>query len=283
MIDILTQMSLVQFGLFSIGCIVLIHLWVNSDGSNHHQMPPITQFNAFELAALNFSYKDRNIIEIALVNLWHRQLIEITGEEKDTRIKQLKVAHQRFDNDIEKIVYQFASTERKPDDFFDTDLRSQLEPYIKPIHQKLENAHLKRTPVKRKQGWFILGLVCLLISSAGWLNRFLLGGQFEVKDIIVLISFIFFTSLFLMILLSIYFGCTIINTKLGCRYRKKLTQHFKWLKSKKNSARIDPALVIALFNMTVLTRFEAFAPFAKAFSKSSESSGSSSDGGCGGS
>jgi uncharacterized protein (TIGR04222 family) len=290
MIDMLTQMSLIQFGLFSIGCLVLGHIWLNFDGSTHYPMPTMTQFNAFELAALNPSYfelitlksnyKDKNIIEVALVNLWHRQLLEITDEGNIRPAKPQEVSHQQFENDIEKVVYQFARTEREPDEFFDTDLRSQLEPHIKSIHQHLEYWHLKRTSDQRKQVWIIAGIVCFLILSIGGivlLNQSFLEGESKVASLITL----FVLILFLMTPLSKYFGCAILNTKLGCRYRKKLTQHFKWLKSKKNSTRIDPALVIALFDMRVLTRFEAFAPFAETFSKSSDSGGSG-DGGCGG-
>ncbi|EDN67031.1 hypothetical protein BGP_0305 [Beggiatoa sp. PS] len=99
---------------------------------------------------------------------------------------------------------------------------------------------------------------------------------------------IFFLVLLLIALpiITVWFLKPHPNTTLGRRYQEQLIQHFEWLQST-NTDEMNPALMVALFGVTALVGFEAFAPFEETFAQSTTSSISSggcggSDGGCGG-
>jgi uncharacterized protein (TIGR04222 family) len=261
------------WGLLVISGIILGRFWLHLDRSTHYPMPAMNQLNAFEIAALQRG--NLGLIEIALFNLWHRQMLETSGQGRNTAlIKQQPSSPQHFENEVEKVVYDFANTERKPNEFLtNTHLHSQLKLATKPIHKHLERLHLKHTETRQKRTVLIIGIIFLILYSVGLIKIFLVTG--DVFELVLIIPF-------LLVALAIIFGRTISYTKLGSHYQEKLYQHFKWLKSETNSNNVEPALVVALFGISALANFEEFAPFTKTFQSADNESNSLSSGGADG-
>ncbi len=227
MIDIFIQMEmpvfLGYFTVLSIVGIVIARFWVNADGSSRSPLPELTRLKPFEMAALRDGRK--GVIQTALFNLWNRKLITASGKGNTVRIRRKIESNRHPEGEIEHAIYKFAHKTRKPTDFFtNIALRKQIDIYIKPINQTLEQLHLKRTEPQLKQAGIVFWLVLFIILGVGGTKLYfgmLAGQQMALLMIMVVV----------MAVIAFKVLKPSRNTVLGRRYYQKLTQHFEWMKS----------------------------------------------------
>ncbi|MBE9562424.1 MAG: TIGR04222 domain-containing membrane protein, partial [Proteobacteria bacterium] len=181
-------------------------------------------------------------------------------------------------NNIEEVIYQFATNPRKPVEFFtNPSLRYKIDSHSKSINKNLENLHLKRTSFKLKQAWFVccsISFVVIGIASIRLYSEMYAGHSII---LMILLTTIMTTLIFKFLKPS-------RKTRLGYRYQNKLNKHFEWMRTKNNDE-IEPAFRIAIFGIVALANFEIFEHFSNVFSiVSGPGNGSGSGcGGCGGS
>jgi len=275
MVDIFTQMSGPVFlGLFlfpSIAAIVIGGIWINADGSTHYHKPELTDLKPFEIAALRDGRK--GVIQMALFNLWMHKLLMIKGRGNTVNVRRKAEINWHASGNIEKAIYQFAHTSRKPTEFFtDSTLQKQIDAYINPINQRLEELHLKHTKLKLKRIWVVFWITLfavLGICSTGLYIGIIVGHRTEL--------------LFIFLVVTIVFGFKVLKptrkTRLGSLYYKRLAKHFEWAKDEHHKE-IDSSFRVAVFGITGLVGLDIFDSFRNAFLPVSGPGGS--NGGCGG-
>ncbi|MDM8560956.1 TIGR04222 domain-containing membrane protein [Candidatus Parabeggiatoa sp. HSG14] len=281
MIDMLIQIPssifLIEFIIFSVVCIWIAWFWNNNGGVSTH-LPSLTSLSPFEMAALRDGCK--GVIQIALFNLWHRNLLITTSSVgKKTQIQKNDALTLQSESQIEEILYQFATQPRAPADFFKDDfLQARLDRQIKPINQKLEKKHLKRTGSQKRQIWTAFWMTLLLILGLGSTKLYF--------DLLYdrPVGFLILLLIALPIITWFILKPANRNTSLGYRYQKKLAEHFEWTKYNDNNG-IEPDFLVAIFGVSVLTHFATFSVFEQTFSDDAVNNTrtTSSGGGCGGS
>jgi uncharacterized protein (TIGR04222 family) len=290
MIDMLIQIPgpifLLYFGLFSIIGIVFGRFWIRADGSSHYLLPEPTALNPYEMAALQDGPK--RVIQTALFNLWHRQLLVTSGKGNHAEVKSLDSSKQRPNGRIEEIIYQFAQITRKPPDFFNNSgLRLSLNPPLKRINQTLEQLHLKRTEAQMTQARWKMWLILFTILGIGLIK--LHFGLYYEHPVFWLILFLIIVPMVAFFILKPH-----PNTRLGHHYQNKLAEHLEGIQAHSD---FDLTFSVALFGLSGLAGIAAFEAFGDTFEETispsgvpggagadsgGDGGGSSSGGGCGG-
>ncbi len=264
MIDMIIQLPgpifLVYFTFLSTFCITIGWLWIRADSSIRYPLPEVTCLNPFEIAALRDGY--RGVIQIALFNLWNSNLITSTGKGNALQIRRINSSSHQPENEIEEILYQFASIKRKPADFFlDPGVLSRIDKHIKYINYTLEKLHLKRTHSQLTRSWLALWITLFIILSLGGIKLYfeiILGDSVEFIMIIIA----------LLVILTLNVLTPSQQSQLGYLYQKKLAKHFEWLKTENNSD-INSSLRVAIFGIQALAGSPLIAGFEQVFGKSS--------------
>lgn len=281
MMDMIIQLPgpifLVYFTLLSTFCILIGWLWVKTDGSIRYPLPNVDSLNPFEIAALREGY--RGVIQIALFNLWKNNLITLTGKGNALQIRRISSSSHQPENEIEEILYQFASIKRRPADFFlDPGVLYRLDKPIKYINHILEKLHLKRTPSQLARSWLALWFTLFIILSLGGIKLYfeiIAGDSVE----------FFMITIALLVVVTLNVLTPAQQSQLGHLYQKKLATHFEWLRTENNND-INSSLRVAIFGIQALAGSSLFASFEQAFGKGSikiDNYGrNSSGGGCGG-
>ncbi len=269
MLNLLVQISLSiflnHFMLFATVCVIVGWLLIHFDGSGHYSLPKLTCLTYLEIATLRKGY--RGVIQVALFNLWRHDLIATSGRGHSVKVRQRQLTLERQpESKIEEIVYQFVHTTKKPIQFFvDKSLRLRLNKPLQSINQKLEQLHLKRTPIQFKQAWLVFGLVLFIVLSLGGIKLYLeimAGHSVELLTVFLIIIMIVIFSLLL----------PSQQTQLGHRYYQELM--------KEDPSTLEPVFNIAIFGVKVPDDSAIFTYFAQIFDK--PVSPGASDGGCGG-
>jgi uncharacterized protein (TIGR04222 family) len=280
MMDMIIQLPgpifLVYFTFLSTFCIVIGWLWVRTDGSIRYPLPELTCLNPFEIAALREGC--RGVIQIALFNLWNNNLITLSGKGNTLQIRRINSSSHQPENEIEEVLYQFASIKRRPTDFFlDPGVLLRIDKQMKYINHTLEKLHLKRTRSQLMRSWLALWITLFIILSLGGMKLYfeILAGD-SVEFIMIIIA--------LLVIITLNVLTPAQQSQLGYLYQKKLANHFEWLKTENNSD-IDPSLRVAIFGIQALAGSALFANFEQVFGKSSgkiDNYGRGPSGGCGG-
>lgn len=272
LIQIPGPVFLIYFWSFSIIAILIGWLWtLKLDNSTQYQAPALDYLNLFEIAALRDGRK--GIIHTALFSLWQHQRITMSGETRNAKISS--ISSKPPQNEFEQIIFNFiAQRTRSPKEFFENAaLHRQLNKVIEPLNQKLEQWHLKKTPIQLKEAKKVFWVVLFLIWVIGG-SKLLLGLSrgMPVEFLIIL--------LIVMTLITIWILIPKRNTRLGQQYLKKLTQHYQQLKVQPFT---PPGLIqlVAILGVDGLTQIDTCLPFREAFS-GTNSDGNTMGGGCGG-
>jgi uncharacterized protein (TIGR04222 family) len=265
MFDLFLQIPSYFYLSLLIATLVIGWLWLNIDNSTHYPLPELTELNEFEMATLRDG--KNGIIQTALFNLWRYRLIMIKGKGEQTRILQKRIFKDWPLGRIEKIFHHFASDPRKPEEFFsNTGLQSEINKFIQPIEQNLEERHLKRTTYELKQAWQTFSVIAFFlvsIVSLGGIKLYFDMAYNKPVDFLItfFIMMIFIATVILMILL---FLIPSRSTQLGHRYQKQLKQHFKWFKEHAIH-QTNPTILVAIFGVSATDNFSLFASFEKEF------------------
>jgi len=160
------------FAGLSVICIVLAWLWARADGSTQYPLPELTRFDPVAIAALRGG--TNSVIRTIIFSLWKRNLVEIRDDGKETEITTLKHWTDAKLEPVEKEIYQALQVPTKAGDLFqDKNLLLNLEIYLGPIYEKLENLHLARTENERSRIWWIFGSFLLVIVGVGGTKLYL--------------------------------------------------------------------------------------------------------------
>jgi len=265
MLDLFLQIPSYFYLSLSIITIVIGWLWLNTDDSIRYPLPELTELNSFEIAGLRDGNK--GIIQTGLFNLWRYRLIIMKDRGEQTRILQKRMFRQWPLGNLEEILYNFAIEPRKPAEFFyHTGLQSEINTFIQPINQNLEERHLKRTTYELRQAWQAFWVTTFflvsIISMAGIKLYFEMADGQQIDFIVTfLIMMIFIAAIILMILL---FLTPSLSTQLGRRYQKQLKRHFKWFKEEAIHE-TNPTILVAIFGVSASDNFSLFASFEKDF------------------
>lgn len=290
MLDLFFQMPesflVIFFILFSIICIFISRLLTTElDNSIQYQAPELTSLTPFEMAALRDGRK--GIIHTALFSFWQHQRITTSGKMQEAKISS--ISSKPPQNEFEQILFSFiAQKTRSPAEFFEnTSLHEQLDKAIEPLNQKLEQWHLKKTPLQLQQTkkvlWvtrFLIWLIGATLFFIGVIGANLLELEFSLfsgnSEELVAIIILF---------LLIAFIATLVlnsqrNTQLGQQYLEELTQYYQQLKVQQFT---PPGLIqlVAILGVDGLTDIDACSPFREAFS-GTNCAGNTMCGGCGG-
>jgi len=269
------QVFLLYFICAAVVCIGAGWLWANLDGSTQYSLPDINYFDPITIAALRGG--GASVIKAVVFSFWVQNLVDIKGEGKDTEIKSMG-ASQKSQGTIEKEIYQFLQTPRKPRDLFqDEGLRSLIEAYLEPVYQKLEHLHLTRTAADHTRAWTAAIVMAIVLVGLGG-SKIYLGITHNHPVLFLVILLI--VSLFILYAIV---SPNAIPTRLGRRYLKELEENFNWIKDSITAERIpdgiNPALVVAIFGVGALSETYFYGLFTQAFH--SNSSGGGCGGGCG--
>jgi uncharacterized protein (TIGR04222 family) len=281
MMDMLIQLPgpifLVYFTLLATFSIIIGWLWVKTDGSIHHPLPDMTRLDPFEIAALRDGC--RGVIQIALFNLWNNNLITLTGKGNASQIRRVNSSSHQPENEIEEVLYQFASIKRRPADFFlDPSVLYRIDKQIKNINFTLEKLHLKRTYSQLTRSWLALWITLVIILCLGGIKLYfeIISGD-SVEFLMITIA------LLVIIILNVLTPSQ--QSQLGQLYLKKLAHHFSWLKAENNND-VNSSLRVAIFGIQALASSPLFASFEQTFGKGAIKIGNygsnPSSGGCGG-
>ena len=267
---------LLYFTLLATLVIVIAWLWVKTDGSIRYPLPEVTCLSPFEIAALRDGC--RGVIQMALFNLWNNNLITLTGKGNASQIRRVNSSSHQLENEIEEILYQFASIKRRPADFFlDPSVLYRVDKHIKYINLTLEKLHLKRTYSQLTRSWVALWISLVIILCLGGIKLYFEIISGDAVEFLMMIM-----ALFVVITLNVLTPSQ--QSQLGQLYLKKLAHHFSHLKTEDNN-NIDSSLQVAIFGIQTLAYSPQFAIFEQVFGKIAIkiSNYGTSSGGCGGS
>ena len=281
MIDLIIQLPgpifLLYFTLLTTFSIAIGWLWVKTDGSTRYPLPEMTCLNLFEIAALRDGC--RGVIQTALFNLWNNNLITLTGKGNTSQIRRVNSSSHQPENEIEEILYQFASIKRRPVDFFlDPNVIYRVDKQMKFINYTLEKFHLKRTEPQLTRSWLALWIILVIILFLGGIKLYFEIMAGDTVDFLMM-------TIALLVIITLNVLTPSQQSQLGQLYLKKLAYHFSWLKTENNND-IDSSLRVAIFGIQALVGSPLFASFEQAFGKSaikmSNYGSSPSSGGCDG-
>ena len=279
------QVFLLYFICTAVVCIGAGWLLANLDGSAQYSLPDINYLDPITIAALRGG--GASVIKTVVFSFWVQNLVDIKGEGEDMEIKCMG-ASQKSQGPIEKEIYQFLQTPRKPRDMFqDEGLSSLIEAYLEPIYQKLEHLHLARTAADHTRAWTATILMALVLVGLGGIKIYL--GITHNHPVLFLV---------ILLIVSLFILYTIISpnaipTRLGRRYLKEIEENFNLVKDSIKDERfpegMDPALVVAVFGVGILSGTYFYDLFTQAFHSNSHiggcgcgcGGGCSDDGGCG--
>ncbi len=268
---------------FSIISIIIGWLLINLDGTAQYPLPSPTRFGPIAIGVLRNGRA--GAIQTALFNLWRLNLLEIKGTGNNAIVKNI-TTNQLPDNEVEKLLYQFAEKSRQSTDFFtDTDLSDQIDAKLKPVYRGLEKLHLVRSHYQLGRGKVILWLILGTIGLIGGIK--VAFGFYYSKPVVGLI---------LALGASLIGGFFILQishlSRLGNKYLKSLSIQYSSLKKslKSTDTSVNPAFGVAVFGMSVITGIAAFSIFESTFASieidssfgSGGDSGSDGGAGCGG-
>jgi len=265
---------------FSIVSITIGWLLINLDGTARYPLPSPTRFGPIAIGVLRSGRA--GAIQTALFNLWRLNLLEIKGTGNNVIVKNITTS-QLPDNEVEKLLYQFAEKSRQSIDFFtDADLLDQIDAKLKPIYRGLEKLHLVRSRYQLGRGKVILWLILGFIALVGGIK--LAFGFYYSTPVIGLILALGAS------LISGFFILQISHlSRLGYKYLKSISVQYSSLKKslKSTDTSVNPAFGVAVFGMSAITGIAAFSMFESTFasietdSNFGSSDDSSSDGGAG--
>jgi uncharacterized protein (TIGR04222 family) len=281
MMDMIIQLPgpifLLYFTLLATFVLVIGWLWVKTDGSIRHSLPEMSCLSPFEIAALRDGC--RGVIQSALFNLWNNNLITLTGKGNASQIRRVNSSSHQPENEIEEILYQFASIKRRPTDFFlDPGVLYRIDKQMKSINNTLEKLHLKRTYSQLTRSWLALWITLVIILCLGGLKLYfeIISGD-SVEFLMMTIA--------LLVIITLNVLTPSQQSQLGQLYLKKLAHHFGRLKTENNN-NIDSNFRVAIFGIQALACSPQFASFEQVFGKSaikiSNYGNIPSNGGCGG-
>lgn len=267
---------------FALISLIIGWLLINLDGSTQYSLPSPTRFGPIAIGVLRNGRV--GAIQTALFNLWRLHLIEITGSGEYAIVKNVATT-QLPDNEVEKLLYQFAAKPRKPEEFFtDANLQTQIDTQLKPIYRGLEKLHLVRSKLQMKRAKIVLWAVLGAITIVGGTKLGL--GFYHSKPVVFLIL-----SLGIALIGGFFLLQTSHLSRLGQNYLKLLVNQYNSLKKSLakggDQSAANPAFGVAVFGMSILAGIAALSLFESTFASASPDdtsfgSGGADGGGCGG-
>ncbi len=263
--------------MYGVGALALLVVgwYATLDDSVRFKEPAPTKFDAISIASL---IGRPHVIRTAMFGLWSRNLVRFEGDDSNPTVIAT-AGPEAGANKVEKRLLGFLRQSHNPLVLFsDINLKIGLNDDLKPVNEKLVQAHLLLDPEEDKRlvktAWMLV-----LVLLGGMLFRLIWGVSRNKPVFFLILEFIIALGLMLFLLRPWK-----ITTRLGKRYLDSLRKHFEWVKKEMDGGKIpsgmDPSLPLAVFGASMFSKIPAFDAFNRTFHRSSTSD-SSGCGGCG--
>lgn len=279
------------FAVFAMMCIVAARWWASRDASTDYPAPAPGAVDPLAIAALRGG--PDAIVHTVVFDLWHRGLIELSGEGSQAAI----ISHPSGGSPgspIHQAVCQAGQKMTVLSNLLrDRAFRDQIEAPVATIIQQLQILHLLKTTEDLRRVRIAFLATLGVTELVGGIKLILgISRNRPVFFLLIMLAVLPF------ILWKLFKSRSNQVTRLGRQFLKMLQDQSIWMKDALKENRMpedtSPAMALAIFGASALVGIAAFEPFHQAFaampgggtdsSWSGGCGGSSSDsGGCGGS